>query len=156
MILHAHMGLPNITVSRGKDGSSSQPIYGWYKCWDIPTAIAHTLLTCLILGQFYYWGVPGVFIPYPCLPMIGHKWLMPLHDAWEWQHQSKGLFYWGENLVSYSSNLSSVTGLVYGFGKICSTPMLGLTQACSTLSRCPINSGCSGSGVSCGTWSITQ
>lgn len=76
--------------------------------------------------------------------------------AWERHHQSEGLFYWGGNLVSYSSNLSSVTGLVCGFGQICSFPMLGLTQACPTLSRCPINSGCSRSGVSCGTWGITQ
>lgn len=38
------------------------------------------------------------------------------------------LFYWGGNLVSYSSNLSSVTGLVCGYGQICSLPMLGLTQ----------------------------
>lgn len=59
-----------------------------------------------------------------------------VHDVWEWQHQSKGLFYWGKNLVSYSSNHSSVTGLVCGFRQICSLPTLGPTQACPTLSRC--------------------
>lgn len=83
------------------------------KCWDIPTPTAHTLLTYFILGQFYYWGVLGVFIIHPCLPMMDHKWFMLFHDAWEWQHQSKGLFYWGGKLVSYSSNLSSLTGLVH-------------------------------------------
>lgn len=56
--------------------------------------------------------------------------------AWEWQHQSKGLFCWDGNLVSYSSNHSSVTGLVCGFGQTCSLPTLGPTQACPTLSRC--------------------
>lgn len=36
-------------MSKLKKGSSCQPINGWHKCWDIPTPIAHTLLTYFYL-----------------------------------------------------------------------------------------------------------
>lgn len=36
-------------MSKEKKGSSCQPINGWHKCWDIPTPIAHTLLTYFYL-----------------------------------------------------------------------------------------------------------